>query len=308
MNITEKSKKIKEFANEIGFDNVGIVKADFLNDEKENLANWLNNGYNADMQYLENNFDKRLDPRLLVENAKSVIVVIKNYFPENQQLEDTFKVSKYSYNDDYHTVIKNNLHKLFNFINTEIQPVKGRIFVDSAPVLEKAWAKKAGLGWIGKNSLLLTKKGSFFFIGEIVIDIELDYEVIDYKSFCGNCIKCIDACPTNAIVKPYIVDSNKCISYQTIENKGEIDISLKGKFENWIFGCDICQDVCPWNKFSEPTSNQQFKISDLLQNMSKKDWKNLTVDEFNNIFKGSAVKRTKYEGLMRNINFAEQKS
>ena len=298
-----KSEKIKEYAKQIDFDAVGIVSADFLSEEKNNLNNWLKNGYNAEMDFMNRNIDKRLDPRELVDNAKSVIVVLKNYFPEKHQIKNTYKISKFSYGNDYHHVIKNDLRKLFNFINDEIQPIKGRIFVDSAPVLEGAWAKKAGLGWVGKNSLLLTKKGSFFFIGELIIDLELESETVDYKSFCGTCTKCIDACPTNAIVEPYIVDANKCISYQTIENKGDIDISLKGKFENWIFGCDICQDVCPWNKKSTPTNEKHFKITDLLQNLTKKEWQNLNRESFNNIFKNSAISRTKLSGLKRNIEF-----
>lgn len=302
----EKNTKIKQYAKELGFDNVGIVKAEFLFDEKDNLNNWLKKGYNAKMSFMNRNIDKRLNPRLLVENAKSVIVLLKNYFTENQQIKDTYKISKFAYSSDYHDIIKKDLQQLFNFINDEIQPISGRFFVDSAPVLEGAWAKKAGLGWIGKNSLLLTKKGSFFFIAELIIDLELDYEVVDYKSFCGTCTKCIDSCPTNAIVAPYTVDANKCISYQTIENKEEIDILLKNKFEDWIFGCDICQDICPWNKKSEFTENEHFKISDLLKNMSKNDWETLTKESFNNIFTNSAVKRTKYEGLMRNINFVSK--
>lgn len=292
----------------MGFDEIGIVKADFLAEEKARYIEWLNKGYNADMQYMARNIDKRLDPRLLVENAKSVIVVLKNYYPKTKQIENTFKISKYSLGQDYHKVLKDDLYKLYNYINTEIEPISGRVFVDSAPVLERTWAKKAGLGWIGKNSLLITKKGSFFFIGIIIIDIELEYEKPDYKSFCGKCTRCIDACPTNAIVEPYVVNAQKCISYQTIENKKEIDEDLKNKFKDWIFGCDICQDICPWNRYAEYSDVDVFKISDLIKNKTKEDWVKLTKEEFNNIFKNSPVKRTKYKGLMRNINFVKNKN
>lgn len=301
-----KSEKIKDFAKKIGFDDVGIVKAHFLIEEKEYLLSWLKNEYHADMQYMAKNIEKRLDPRLLVENAKSIIVLLKNYYPQEKQIVDSYKISKYAYNLDYHDVIKNDLLKLYDFINNEIEPINGRMFVDSAPVLERVWAKKAGLGWIGKNSLLITKKGSFFFIAELILDIELEYETKDYKNFCGTCTKCIDSCPTNAIVEPFVIDSKKCISYQTIENKNEIDENLKGKFEDWIYGCDICQDVCPWNKFVEPSNSEAFKIASMLKEMNKNNWENLTKEKYDNIFMKTAVKRTKYSGLMRNIKFVKE--
>ena len=297
----EKSIKIKQLAKKVGFDDVGIVKADFLKEQENYVRNWLNNSYNAEMDYMANNFEKRLNPSLLVEGAKSVIIVLKNYLPENRQINNTYKISKYAYSTDYHQVIKRKLSELFDLINNEIEPVSGRFFVDSAPVLERALAQKAGLGWIGKNSLLLTKKGSFFFIGELIIDLELNYDYTQISSYCGTCTKCIDACPTRAIIEPNVVDARKCISYQTIENKNNIDISLKGKFNDYIFGCDICQDVCPWNNKSE--TNNEFNGSDFLLKMTKNDWKNLTKEKFDTIFNKSAVKRTKYSGLMRNINF-----
>lgn len=301
------NEKIKKYALEIGFDDVGIIRADFLSDEKDNLQKWLDNNYHAEMSYMERNFDKRLDARLLVENAKSIIVVLKNYYPPKVQNSDTYQISKYAYGQDYHKVLKDDLYKLFEFINNEINETKGRVFVDSAPVLEKAIAKKAGLGWIGKNSMLLTKKGSFFFIGEIIIDLELSYSDKELASFCGNCTKCIDACPTNAIVEPYIINANKCISYLTIEKKGDFDDNLNLNFENNIFGCDICQNVCPWNKKSTPTNDPRLLNNSILLKLKHNDWENISQQTFNNIFKHSPVKRTKLEGLRRNINFVKNK-
>ncbi len=302
-----KSEKIKQFALEIGFDDVGIVEADFLHEEKQHLEEWLDNGYNAEMRYMNNHFDKRLNPKLLVENAKSIIVVIKNYYPSQKQAKDTLQVSKYAYFGDYHHIIKKKLRNLFDKINTEVAEINGRVFVDSAPVLEKIWAKKANLGWIGKNSLLLTKQGSYFFIGEIICDLPLEYDTPQIKDYCGTCTKCIDACPTKAIVEPYIIDANKCISYLTIEKKGDFDKNLNLNFKNYIFGCDICQDVCPWNKKSEPTDDKDFEPNFLLLSLKYDDWQNLSKQTFNKIFKNSAVKRTKYEGLTRNIKYATRK-
>ncbi len=302
-----KSEKIKQFALEIGFDDVGIVEADFLHEEKQHLEEWLDNGYNAEMRYMNNHFDKRLNPKLLVENAKSIIVVIKNYYPSQKQAKDTLQVSKYAYFGDYHNIIKKKLRNLFDKINTEVAEINGRVFVDSAPVLEKIWAKKANLGWIGKNSLLLTKQGSYFFIGEIICDLPLEYDTPQIKDYCGTCTKCIDACPTKAIVEPYIIDANKCISYLTIEKKGDFDKNLNLNFKNYIFGCDICQDVCPWNKKSEPTDDKDFEANFLLLSLKYENWQNLSKQTFNKIFKNSAVKRTKYEGLTRNIKYATRK-
>jgi len=293
------SEIIKNKALKLGFSSCGISKSDFLADDKINLENWLAKKYNAEMQYMENYFDKRLDTRKLVENSKSVISVIMNYYPAKKQDENcNYKISKYAYGKDYHFIIKEKLQKLFDFINENIAKTEGRIFVDSAPVLERAWAKKSGLGWIGKNSLLITKKGSYFFIGEIICDLELEPDT-PINEYCGTCTKCIDACPTNAITEPYIVDANKCISYLTIEKKRELDEKIN--LFNWIFGCDICQDICPWNKNSEPTSEKLFSPHSKFLENTKNDWQNLNKSDFNEIFKKSPVKRTKYEGFMRNI-------
>ncbi len=303
----KKSEIIKKQAINLGFDDVGITNADFLKNEKNNLEKWLKKGYNAGMKYMENNFNKRLDQRLLVDEAKSIIVVLKNYYPKKKQNKDNYLISKYAYGKDYHKVLKNDLYKLFNFINEKISPAKGRVFVDSAPVLEKKLAKKAGLGWIGKNSLLLTKKGSYFFIGEIISNLELFYDKPYTKNFCGNCNKCINACPNNAITEPFVIDANKCISYQTIERKNEFEQNFNLNFNNYIFGCDICQDVCPWNKNSKPTNDKRFEPKSLLFDLKKDDWENLSKQTFNNIFGKSAVKRTKYKGLFRNIEYLKNK-
>jgi epoxyqueuosine reductase len=258
---------------------------------------------NGQMAYMENNFDKRLDPTLLVEDAKSVISLLLNYYPSEFQNPDSFKISKYAYGQDYHFVIKDKLKELLYFIQSNIGNVSGRAFVDSAPVLDKAWAAKSGLGWIGKNSNLLTQKvGSFYFIAELIIDIELEYDN-PTTDHCGSCTACIDACPTEAIVAPYVVDGSKCISYFTIELKENIPFEMKGKFEDWAFGCDVCQDVCPWNRFSKPHSEPLFSCNKEMLSMSKKDWTELTEETFKIVFKDSPVKRTKYSGITRNINF-----
>ncbi len=267
------------------------------------MENWLNQNMHGEMQYMENHFDKRLDPTKLVDGAKSVVSLLLNYYPSNAQEDATYKISKYAYGNDYHFVIKEKLKHLMQFIQEEIGEVVGRAFVDSAPVLDKAWAAKSGLGWIGKNSNLLTQQvGSFYFIAELIIDLELDYDspVTDH---CGTCTACLDACPTQAIVAPYVVDGSKCISYFTIELKNEIPKAVKGQFEDWMFGCDICQDVCPWNRFSKAHNEPLFNPNPELLSMTKKDWEEITEDVFKKIFQKSAVKRTKYEGLKRNINF-----
>jgi epoxyqueuosine reductase len=281
----------------------GISKAGFLEEEAPRLENWLHHNRNGTMSYMENHFDKRLNPTLLVDDAKSVVSLLLNYYPEKEQISDSYKISKYAYGQDYHFVIKEKLKELLFSIQETIGDVSGRVFVDSAPVLDKAWAAKSGLGWIGKNSNLLTQKtGSFYFIAELIIDLDLDYDnpVTDH---CGTCTACIDACPTEAIVSPYIVDGSKCISYFTIELKDNIPQDMKGKFDDWIFGCDVCQDVCPWNRFSKPHSEPLFNPNPELLSMSKKDWKELTEETFRAVFKNSAVKRTKFEGLKRNIDF-----
>ena len=284
----------------------GISKAGFLEEEAPRLENWLNNQMNGQMSYMENHFDKRLNPTLLVDDAKSVISLLLNYYPSELQNEDSFKISKYAYGQDYHHVIKEKLKELLHFIQTEIGEVSGRAFVDSAPVLDKAWAAKSGLGWIGKNSNLITQKvGSFYFIAELIIDLELDYDS-PTTDHCGSCTACLDACPTEAIVAPYVVDGSKCISYLTIELKDNLPQEMKGKFDDWMFGCDICQDVCPWNRFSKPHNEPLFQANSDILNFSKSDWEEITVDTFQKVFKNSAVKRTKYEGLLRNINFLKK--
>lgn len=299
------TKLIKTEATRLGFMSCGISKAEFLEDEAPRLEQWLNENRNGEMGYMENHFDKRLDPALLVPGAKSVVSLLLNYFPQETQREDSYKLSKYAYGRDYHFVIKDKLKQLLHFINEEIGEVGGRAFVDSAPVLDKAWAAKSGLGWIGKNSNLLSKKtGSFFFIAELIIDLELEYDT-PVTDHCGSCTACIDACPTDAIYEPYKVDGSKCISYYTIELKDSIPESEKGKFEDWMFGCDICQDVCPWNRFSKPHNEPLFDPHPDLLQMTKHDWEEITRETFNEIFRKSAVKRTKYDGLKRNINFLD---
>ena len=299
---------IKTEAKRLGFLSCGISKAEFLETEAHRLENWLNNNMHGEMRYMENHFDKRLDPTKLVEGSKSVVSLLLNYFPsENQKDKSAPKISKYAYGTDYHFVIKDKLKSLLHFIQDEIGEVHGRAFVDSAPVLDKAWAAKSGLGWIGKHSNLLTQQvGSFYFIAELIIDLELEYDTAT-TDHCGTCTACIDACPTQAITEPYVVDGSKCISYFTIELKENIPTEFKGQFDNWMFGCDVCQDVCPWNRFSKPHKEQLFNPHPELLEMSKKDWEDITEDTFKKVFKKSAVKRTKYSGLVRNIQFLKEK-
>lgn len=294
---------IKAESKRLGFLSCGISKAGFLEDEAPRLENWLNNQMNGQMSYMENHFDKRLNPTLLVDDAKSVISLLLNYYPSKFQNQYSYKISKYAYGQDYHHVIKEKLKELLHFIQTEIGAVSGRAFVDSAPVLDKAWAAKSGLGWVGKNSNLITQKvGSFYFIAELIIDLDLEYDTVT-TDHCGSCTACIDACPTEAIVSPYVVDGSKCISYFTIELKDNLPQELKGKFDNWMFGCDVCQDVCPWNRFAKPHQESLLKSNESILKFSKKDWEEITFDVFQKVFKNSAVKRTKYEGLLRNITF-----
>jgi epoxyqueuosine reductase len=281
----------------------GISKAGFLEQEAPRLENWLNKNHHGQMSYMENNFDKRLNPTLLVDGAKSVVSLLLNYYPSELQNQESYKISKYAYGKDYHFVIKEKLKELLFSIQDNIGDVYGRAFVDSAPILDKAWAAKSGLGWIGKNSNLLTQQvGSFYFIAELIIDLELEYDHAT-TDHCGTCTACIDSCPTEAIVAPYIVDGSKCISYFTIELKDNIPAEMKGKFDDWAFGCDICQDVCPWNKFSKSHNEPLFDPNPELLSMTKKDWEEITEETFKTVFKNSAVKRTKFEGLKRNINF-----
>ena len=309
MNSVNSTSIIKKIAYELGFQFCGISKAEFLAEEAPRLEKWLKDSKHGKMSYMENHFDMRLDPRLLVPGAKSIVSLIYNYYPEQKQEEDSYKVSKYAYGTDYHFVLKEKLKLFLARIRTEIGDVDGRVFVDSAPVMDKVWAKKSGLGWVGKHSNLIhPKKGSFFFIAELIIDLELEADG-PIKDYCGTCTRCIDACPTDAIVQPYVVDGSKCISYLTIELKDEVIPSeFTDKMNDWIFGCDICQDVCPWNRFSSPHPEPLFSPNNLWLHYTKNDWKDLTDELFSNLFKNSAVKRTKKEGLMRNINFIHTKS
>ena len=298
------SQLIKQKAEKFGFQSCGISKAEFLEEEAPRLEAWLNKGYHGEMKYMENHFDKRLNPTLLVDGAKSVISLSYNYFPKVKIDEiNNFKISKYAYGEDYHEVIKDILKEMVAELQEEIGEFGFRVFVDSAPVLEKAWARKSGLGWVGKNANLITKKhGSFYFLAEIICDLELEYDLA-VTDHCGSCRACIDACPTQAIVSDRIVDGSKCISYATIELKNEIPDYFNGKMDDWMFGCDVCQDVCPWNRFSAPTLQEKFAPNFQKLNFKKNEWKELTQELFSEIFKKSAVKRTKFSGLMRNISF-----
>nr|WP_315146327.1 tRNA epoxyqueuosine(34) reductase QueG [uncultured Flavobacterium sp.] len=292
---------IKAESKRLGFLSCGISRAVFLESEAPRLEKWLNHQMNGQMSYMENHFDKRLDPTLLVDGAKSVISLLLNYYPSEEQNPDSYKISKYAFGQDYHFVIKDKLKELLFSIQTEIGEVSGRAFVDSAPVLDKAWAAKSGLGWIGKNSNLITQKvGSFYFISELIVDLDLEYDNAT-TDHCGTCTACLDACPTQAIVAPYVVDGSKCISYFTIELKDNIPSEFKGKFDDWIFGCDVCQDVCPWNRFSKPHKEPLFNPNPEMLEWSKKDWKEITSETFNVVFKNSPLKRTKWNGLLRNI-------
>jgi epoxyqueuosine reductase len=295
---------IKAKAHELGFQSCGIAKAEFLEDVAPQLEEWLRTNQHGKMAYMANHFDKRLDPTLLVPGAKSVISLAFNYFPSKDIMHNgSYKLAKYAYGEDYHFVIKDKLKELFSEIEKEVGTIEGRVFVDSAPVMERQWAARSGLGWLGKNSLLLNKqKGSFFFLAEVILNLELEYDS-PVTNHCGTCTKCIDACPTEAISKEGVVNASHCISYFTIELKEELPTSVKGKFEDWIFGCDICQDVCPWNRFSIAHSEPRFEPHPALEQMTKSDWQELTEEVFGNLFKKSAVKRTKYAGLMRNIRF-----
>ena len=299
---------IKSEAYRLGFDFVGIAKSAKLEEEATRLEQWLNQGMHGKMSYMENHFEKRIDPRKLVPGAKSVITFLYNYYTDENQIDPTApKISKYAYGKDYHHVIKDKLKSLLQFIQEEIGEVNGRCFVDSAPVMERDWAKKSGVGWIGKNTLLIhPKKGSYFFLAELIIDLELatDHPIKDY---CGRCTRCIDACPTEAISpNGYVVDGSKCISYFTIELKEAIPTTVKGQFDNWMFGCDVCQDVCPWNRFSTPHKEEEFLPHPQLLEMTKTEWEEITEEVFKKVFKKSAVKRTKFAGLKRNIDFLKK--
>lgn len=299
------TQQIKHFARGLGFDYCGIAKAEKLDEEARKLENWLNKGYHGTMKYMEGHFDLRTDPRLLVPGAKSVLTLLFNYYPSEQQPDNLPKVSKYAYGKDYHDVIRAKLHALLQLVREHIGEVGGRGFVDSAPVLERAWAVKSGLGWIGKNGNLITKQqGSFFFIATLILDLELIPDAPYAKDFCGSCTRCIDQCPTEAILPNKEIDGSKCISYYTIELKTGIEAELpNGSFQNWMFGCDVCQDVCPWNRFSAPHQEPAFKPLKELFQFEIKDWEALTEETFKELFRNSPIKRTKFEGIRRNLKW-----
>ncbi len=295
----------KKYAAELGFSFCGIAKAEFLDEEAPRLEQWLAQNQHAGMAWMSEHFDKRLDPRLLVDGARSVVSLLYNYAPQKTlfQEKDALKISRYAYGKDYHKVIKKKLNTFLELLKKDIGNFNGRAFVDSAPVMDKVWAKKAGLGWIGKHSNLINpKQGSYFFIAELILDVEMTPDA-PIRDYCASCRLCIDACPTQAIVAPYVVDANKCIPYLTIELKGDIDKNLDGKFQNWVFGCDICQEVCPWTRRSKPHNEPAFLPSAELATMTKQDWREISAEVFENLFTSSAVKRTKFDGFKRNISF-----
>jgi len=305
----ERSREVKELARELGFMACGISRAGFLEEAAPRLEKWLEEGKHGRMQWMENHFEKRLDPTRLVEGARSVISVLLNYYPEQKLPEgpDDYKISKYAYGEDYHHVLKDKLKSFVSRLGERFGEINGRVFTDSAPVMDKVWAEKSGLGWIGKNSNLITRdSGSFFFIGELILDLPLwpDDAARDY---CGTCTRCLDACPTQAIEEPYVVNGSKCISYYTIELKEAIPEDARGKFDNWIFGCDICQDVCPWNRFSRPHREPLFNLNPELASFRNSDWEEITEEVFRCVFQHSPIKRTKWEGLRRNIAFVQKK-
>jgi epoxyqueuosine reductase len=305
MNFLERTDIIKKKATELGFEFCGIAKAAQLEDDARRLESWLNKGLQGNMQYMENYFDLRIDPQKLVPGARSVITLLMNYYPEQKQNIHAPKIAKYAYGQDYHEVIKAKLNALLLSIKENIGEINGRGFIDSAPVLERSWAQKSGLGWIGKNGNLINKQsGSFFFIATLITDIELTYDDGYTKDYCGSCTKCIDSCPTDAILPGKVIDGSKCISYFTIELKEMlIPETMKNKFDNWMFGCDICQDVCPWNRFSKPTNEIKFNPLPEILNFSNADWEELTEESFKKIFAHSPLKRSKWNGIKRNLQF-----
>lgn len=308
MNIASQTTFIKQKAKQLGFDYCGIAKAEFLDEDAKRLESWLQQGFHGKMQYMENNFDLRTDPSNLVPGAKSVITLMQNYYPQQVQKTDRPKISKYAYGKDYHEVIRAKLNEFLNAIKENIGDVNGRGFVDSAPVLEKTWANKTGLGWVGKNGMLITKQsGSFFFIATLITDLDLTADDSFAKDFCGSCTRCIDNCPTDAILPNKVINGSQCISYFTIELKDEIlPEEMKGRFQNWAFGCDICQDVCPWNRFSKPTREAAFEPLPEILNLSNKEWLELDEEAFRKFFKHSPIKRTKWKGLQRNLRFVQR--
>lgn len=305
VNLTQRTHIIKQTAAELGFDFCGVAKAVRLEEDARRLEAWLNHGYHGTLHYMENYFDLRTDPTKLVPGAKSVITMMKNYYPEERQNENAPKIAKFAYGEDYHEIIRARLNSFLEKINTGIGEVHGRGFVDSAPVLEKAWAVRSGLGWVGKNGLLLnTETGSFHFICTLIVDMELEYDAPAVKDFCGTCTRCIDACPTDAILPNKVINASRCISYFTIELKDMlIPQEMESKFENWMFGCDICQDVCPWNRFSKPHHDEAFRPIAEILDFTTKEWKDLTEDSFRKLFRHSPLKRSKYKGIMRNLKF-----
>jgi len=296
---------IKQTALQLGFDHCGIAKAVKLDDDARRLELWLQNGMHGTMHYIEKYFDLRIDPTKLVPGAKSVITLLKNYFPEKEQQTDGPKISKYAYGKDYHEVIKKQLNDFLSLIKNKVGDIQGRGFVDSAPVLERSWAQRSGIGWIGKNGNLITKQsGSFFFIATLITDLKLEYDDPFAGDYCGTCTRCIDACPTDAILPEKLIDGSKCISYFTIELKEMlIPGEMKGKFDNWLFGCDTCQDVCPWNRFSKPTTEKDFTALPAILNLSTKEWNEMTEENFKQLFKDSPIKRAKFSGIQRNLKF-----
>ncbi len=299
MTKSEKSSQIKQWARELGFSACGITRVREASEQRDHLIRWLENNYNGRMEYMARNVDKRLNPAQLVPGARSIIVVLMDYLPAGRLSLRQYKISRYAWGTDYHYVIKKRLRQLLERMQHQWGQVQARAFTDSAPVLERYWAQQAGLGWIGKNSLLLTKQGSYFFIGELIVDIELEYDQPWEKNFCGTCTRCLDACPTHAIVQPRVVDARKCISYLTIEYRG--DFSAETQLHGWVFGCDICQQVCPWNRHARPTAVEEFAPRPDLLSLTDKKLESLTKPEFNKIFRHTPVERTGYKGLMRNV-------
>lgn len=306
--IDQHTQLIKNIASQLGFNHCGIAKAVKLEKEARHLENWLNKGMHGQMQYMENHFDLRIDPGKLVPGAKSVITLLMNYFPAEKQADTAPKISKYAYGNDYHDVIRNKLKYFLSEMRALIGEVDGRGFVDSAPVMERSWAQKTGLGWVGKNGNLINKKqGSFFFIATLIVDLELNYDAPFSTDYCGTCTRCIDSCPTEAILPDKVVDGSKCISYFTIELKDAlIPENMKGKFDDWMFGCDVCQDVCPWNRFSKPASEPGFAPIPAILNFNTNDWEEMTEVQFKTVFKNSSLKRSKFAGIKRNLHFIEK--
>jgi epoxyqueuosine reductase len=305
MSISKNTSFIKQFSKQLGFDYCGIAKAQRLDEDANRLEQWLNKSMHASMQYMENHFELRVDPTKLVPGAKSVITLMMNYYASAKQNEQAPKISKYAYGEDYHEVIRERLKKLMQWVKENIGEINGRGFVDSAPVLERSWAVKSGLGWVGKNGNLISKQsGSFFFIATLICDLELEYDPPFGKDYCGTCTKCIDSCPTDAILPNKVVDGSKCISYFTIELKDAlIDENMKGKFDSWMFGCDVCQDVCPWNRFSKPTFEKKFAPIPEILNLTTQEWEEMSEETFKLIFKNSPLKRSKFALIKRNLRF-----